>query len=59
MVKLLTSDHPAIPMDVTYRVLDPEGQVEGEVFGHKFLLGLASPVFRRGFFSVDFKEKKN
>ena len=55
---LLTSDPPAIAFDVTYKVLDPEGKLEGEVSGHKFLLALASPVFRRGFYGADFKEKK-
>ena len=56
--ELLTSDSPAIAFDVTYRVLDSEGKLEGEVSGHKFLLALASPVFRRGFYGTDFKEKK-
>ena len=56
--ELLTSDPPAIACDVTYRVLDPKGKLEGEVSGHKFLLALASPVFRRGFYGTDFKEKK-
>ena len=48
--ELFTSDPPAIAFDVTYKVLDPEGKLEGEVSGHKFLLALASPVFRRGFY---------
>ena len=56
--ELLTSDPPAIAFDVTYQVLDSEGKLEGEVSGHKFLLALASPVFRRGFYGTDFKEKK-
>ena len=57
--ELLTSNSPAIAFDVTYKVLDPEGKLEGEVSGHKFLLALASPVFRRGFYGTDFKEKKS
>ena len=39
-------------------MLDSEGKFEGEVSGHKFVLALASPVFRRGFYGTDFKEKK-
>ena len=58
VLELLTSDPPAIAFDVTYKVLDSEGKLEGEVSGHKFLLALASPVFRRGFYGTDFKEKK-
>ena len=58
VVELLTSDPPALDMDVTYRVLDPKGHLEGEVSGHKFLLALASPVFRRGFYGTDFRDKK-
>ena len=57
--ELLTSSPPAIAFDVTYKVLDSEGKLEGEVSGHKFLLALASPVFRRGFYGTDFKEKKS
>ena len=56
--ELLTSDPPVIAFDVTYKVLDSEGKLEGEVSGHKFLLALASPVFRRGFYGADFKEKR-
>ena len=58
VVELLTSDPPALDMDVTYRVLDPKGHLEGEVSGHKFLLALAGPVFRRGFYGTDFRDKK-
>ena len=58
MQELFTSVSPPIAFDVTYRVQDPEGRFQGEVSGHKFLLALASPVFRRGFYGTDFKEKK-
>ena len=56
--ELLASDPTAIAFDVTYKMLDLEEKLEGEVSGHKFLLALASPVFRRGFYGADFKEKK-
>ena len=56
VLELLTSDPPAMAFDVTYQVLDPEGKFEGEVSGHKFLL--ARPVFRRGFYGTDFRDKK-
>ena len=57
--ELLASDPPVIAFDVTFKVLDSEGKLEGEMSSHKFLLALASPVFRRGFYGTDFKEKKN
>ena len=33
-----------------------QGELEGEVPAHKFLLALASPVLRRGFYDSHFKE---
>ena len=42
----LTSDPPAINFDVKFQFVNKQGEVQGEVLGHKMLLALASPVFR-------------
>ena len=42
----LTSEPPAIDFDVKFKFVNKQGEVQGEILGHKMLLALASPVFR-------------
>jgi len=55
---LLSTDQPIIPFDVTYRIHDDQGQFLGEVSAHKFILALASPIFRSAYFGSDNTDKK-
>lgn len=58
VVDLLSSDPPAIPFDVTYRIYDSQDQHQGDVSAHKFILSLASPIFRCDFFGFDNSDSK-
>ena len=46
---LLSSDHPAIPYDVTFLISDQEKKKQGEIQAHKFIFALNSLFFKSRF----------
>ena len=47
--RLLSSDLPIVPYDVTFLICNEEKEQLGEVQGHKFIFALNSPVFKSMF----------
>ena len=58
--RLLSSDPPTMPYDVTFLISNGEKEQQGEVQGHKFIFAFNSPVFRIKFRDAgDFADQNN
>ena len=58
--RLVSSNPPIIPYDVTFLISNEEKGQQGEVQGHKFVFALNSPIFRTKFCGAgDFADKND